>query len=347
MSLARSPAETRIAIVGAGYFGRFHYDAWSRIEGCRLVGLCTRSGRGAGEVAAEFGVPATFTDLGAMLSETRPDLLDITAPSETHLQAIAIAAPAARWIVCQKPFCRDMAEAREAVRLAQAQGARVVVHENVRFQPWYREIRRLLDDGAVGEAYQVTFRLRPGDGQGADAYLDRQPYFREMPRFLVHETGIHWIDTFRYLLGEVTAVSADLRRLNPAIAGEDAGIVQFAFANGARGLFDANRLADHAAANRRLTLGEMELEGSAGTIRLDGSARITRRKHGASDWREHVYEWQDRHFGGDCVYLTNRATLTAFREGKPAETEADAYLRNLEIEAAVYRSHKERRWIDV
>lgn len=338
---------TRVAVVGAGYFGRFHYDAWRRIEGCELVGLCTRSGRGAEAVAAEFGVPATFTDLSAMLDAVRPDLLDITSPQETHLDAIRTAAARVRWIVCQKPFCRDVAEAREAVRLAAAAGARVVVHENIRHQPWYREIRRLLDAGAVGEPYGVTFRLRPGDGQGPDAYLARQPYFRDMPRFLVHETGIHWIDTFRYLLGEVGAVSADLRRLNPAIAGEDAGHVLFAFTGGARGLFDGNRLADHAAVNRRLTLGELELEGSAGAIRLDGDARITVRAHGANDWRPHGYAWRDHLFGGDCVYLTSRAALAAFRDGRTAEGEADAYLRNLEIEEAVYRSNEERRWIDV
>lgn len=338
---------TRVAVMGAGYFGRFHYDAWSRIEGCELVGLCTRSGRGAAEVAAEFDVPDTFTDPRVMLDAGRPDLLDITAPPDVHLQAIAMAAPAVRWIVCQKPFCRDLAEAHEAVRLAREHGARVVVHENVRFQPWYREIRRLLDRGAVGEPFQVTFRLRPGDGQGPEAYLDRQPYFREMPRFLIHETGIHWIDTFRFLMGEVTAVSADLRRLNPAIAGEDAGIVQFAFASGARGLFDGNRLADHPATNRRLTLGEMEIDGPDGAIRLDGCARIWLRAHGSNEWREHAYHWRDHLFGGDCVYLTNRAALAAFHEDRPAETEADAYLCNLEIEAAIYRSHEERRWIDV
>ena len=45
--------------------------------------------------------------------------------------------------------------------------------------------------------------------------------------------------------------------------------------------------------------------------------------------------------------LTSRAALDAFRSGAPAETEAAAYLRNLAIEDAVYRSHDERRWIDV
>lgn len=39
------------------------------------------------------------------------------------------------------------------------------------------------------------------------------------PRFLIHETGVHLVDVFRYLLGEVAAVTASLHRRNPCIAG--------------------------------------------------------------------------------------------------------------------------------
>ena len=56
---------------------------------------------------------------------------------------------------------------------------------------------------------KLTFRLRTGDGQGPDAYLSRQPYFQKMEHFLVHETAVHWIDTFRFLLGDINAVYAD------------------------------------------------------------------------------------------------------------------------------------------
>ena len=50
-----------------------------------------------------------------------------------------------------------------------------------------------------------------------------------MPRFLIHETGIHLIDVFRYLLGEITGVFARLRRINPVIKGEDAGLRDLRF----------------------------------------------------------------------------------------------------------------------
>ncbi|MEO1294188.1 MAG: Gfo/Idh/MocA family oxidoreductase, partial [Pseudomonadota bacterium] len=165
-------------------------------------------------------------------------------------------------VICQKPFCGGIEGGRRAAARAEADGRPLVVHENFRFQPWYREIRRLIDAGTLGALYQVAFSLRPGDGQGPDAYLARQPYFQRMPRFLVHETAVHWIDTFRYLMGEAETVYADLRRLNPAIAGEDAGHVIFDHDSGVRALFDGNRLLDHAADNTRRTMGEALVEGT-------------------------------------------------------------------------------------
>ena len=74
-----------------------------------------------------------------------------------------------------------------------------------------------------------------GDGQGPDAYLARQPYFRTMPRFLLRETGIHFIDTFRFLFGEIA--EARIRRQGGLVGG------QFRFER-----VDVDRPAHHAGA---------------------------------------------------------------------------------------------------
>ena len=176
--------------------------------------------------------------------------------------------------ICQKPFGVDLAQAEAMVALAEKHNTLLVVHENFRFTPWFRECRSLIDAGHFGRLHGITFRLRPGDGQGIHAYLDRQPYFQTMEQLLVRETAVHFIDTFRYLMGEVEAVTARLRRLNPVIAGEDAGLIIFEFADAATGLFDGNRLNDHVAENTRRTMGEMWLEGERGVLRLDGAARL-------------------------------------------------------------------------
>jgi len=332
----------RVAVIGAGYFGQFHYDAWSRMPEVELVGICVPDAEAALETAQTYGKPGAplpvFTDPTAMMRAARPDLVDITAPPAAHLSLIRALAPFVPDIICQKPFCGSAAGARDAIGLSETHSFRLAVHENIRFQPWYREAKHLIGGGAIGTPYQANFRLRPGDGQGPRAYLDRQPYFQQMPKFLVHETAIHWIDTFRYLMGEPTGIFARLTRLNPAIAGEDAGLILFDFASGARGVFDGNRLSDHIAQNRRRTMGEMWIEGDAGTLRLDGEGRLWLRAFGANDEVEHCFEWRDHLFGGDCVYQCNRHILEAWLADSEPETAARSYLHNQIIEDAVYES---------
>jgi D-apiose dehydrogenase len=111
------------------------------------------------------------------------------------------------------------------VETAGTTGAKLIVHENFRFMPWFRETKRLVEAGKVGTPLHVAFTLRPGDGQGPAAYLDRQPYFRSMPRFLIHETGIHLIDVFRYLFGEIAAPSV-LLRCRPKNASRSGGSIK-------------------------------------------------------------------------------------------------------------------------
>ncbi len=332
----------KVAVVGTGYFSQFHYDAWSRLP-VKLVGCCSLDKEAARGVAQQFGIPQVFTEFGEMLDTTKPDLVDIVSPPPTHAQFVRAGITRGLPVICQKPFCLSLDEARAVVADVDQAGATCVVHENFRFQPWHIELKKLLAEGRIGEVYQVSFRLRPGDGQGPSAYLSRQPYFQKMPRFLVHETAIHLIDVFRYLLGEMSHVNAELRRLNPAIAGEDAGLIIFGFASGARGLFDGNRLADHVAENRRLTMGDMLIEGSKGALSLDGDGGISFRAHGSNDWEEHEYAWSNTGFAGDCVYRLQAHVVAHLTEGTPLQNSASDYVRNLEIEEAVYKSSEDGR----
>ena len=82
----------------------------------------------------------------------------------------------------------------------------------------------------------------------------------------------------------------------------------------------------------------MSIDGSEGTLRLDGDGRLWLRRFGSNDDIEHTFEWDDHLFGGDCVHLCNRHILSSWLDGQDAETEAAAYIRNQEIENAIYES---------
>ena len=333
----------KVAVIGAGYFAQFHHDAWARLPGAELVAIADQDGNRAAVASSSHGAKA-FTNVEAMLDEARPDLVDIATPPASHLELVGSVAARGLPAICQKPLAPTYDEAVRVVEMAEQAGSLLVVHENFRFQPWYREMARLIKARHLGDLHGVAFLLRPGDGQGAEAYLGRQPYFQTMERFLVHETAIHFIDTFRYLLGEVTGVMARLRRLNPHIAGEDGGVIMFDFKGQRTGLFDGNRLNDHVAENTRLTMGEMWLEGSAGVLRLDGSGGSYWKPHGGAE-AVHDYVWQDQGFAGDSVYALQKHVLAHLTQGAPLENTARDYLRNLKIEEAVYRSSAEGCYI--
>lgn len=333
-----SKKHIRLATVGTGYFSQFHYAAWQRIPEVELVAVCDQDSAAAQKIVDQYQIKTLYSDFSKMLKQQQPDLVDIITPPETHLPFIRIAAERGVNIICQKPFCGTLAQAEQAAVIADEAGVLLVVHENFRFQPWYQFIKQLLDDGLLGQVYQAQFRLRPGDGQGQDAYLQRQPYFQKMKQFLIHETGIHWVDTFRYLFGEIQSVYAHLRKLNPVIAGEDSGLLIFAFDSGVQAIFDGNRLVDHSAENRRLTMGELSIEGSEGVLQLNGDGEIFSRRFNSNEWQQHNYSWKNEGFGGDCVYQLQAHVIRHLLGSGDAYNTAEEYLTNQRIEQAIYQS---------
>ena len=333
--------------IGAGYFSQFHYEAWQRLPEVNIVAVCDLDENKAKLVAEKYHIKQFYTDFEQMLEEEQPDFVDIITPPATHKVLCAAAAKRGVNIICQKALAPTLQEAHQIVANAEANSVRIIVHENFRFQPWHREIKQLLDDGVIGDTlYTLNFRMRMGDGWQHDAYLERQPYFREMPRLLIYETGIHFIDTFRYLAGEVQEVYARLRKLNKAIAGEDCGFVHFTFQDGIQAYYDASRYHETNDPTPRYTFGEFLLEGNAGSIRLSPNGRLTIQPLGKPE-REHEYHHQNHGFAGDCVFEAQRHFARCLADGKPAETEGSAYLQNIVVQEAIYESNEVNKPVSV
>lgn len=328
--------------IGAGYFSQFQYEAWKRLESVEIKALCDLDESKAQAMAKEHDIPAVYTDYRVMFDEVQPDFVDIITPPATHQELCREAASRGIHIICQKPLAPSLAEAREMVEDARSSEVRMMVHENFRFQPWHREIRRLVNEGRIGDTlHSLTFRSRMGDGWGEEAYLGRQPYFRTMPKLLVYETGVHFIDTFQSIAGPIKSVYAQLRTLNPIIAGEDCGLLLFNFEGGAVGVWDANRYNESASDDFRYTFGTFLVEGSEGSIRLYHDGRITIQPLGQSEV-EHAYHHERRGFGGDCCYFTQQHFVDCMLHDKLFETSAEAYLKVLIVQDAIYRSSELR-----
>ena len=323
--------------IGAGYFSGFQYEAWNRIPEVRLGAIYNRTESKARRLMDTYGIPRYYSDWREMLDREQPDFVDIITPPETHAEICDHAASRGIAIVCQKPLAPTLEESASIVQRAKEGGVRFMVHENFRWQPWYREIKRAFTRGLVGDPTHLYFRMRTGDGWGEDAYLARQPFFRDYPRLLVYETAVHFFDTFRFLLGEVTLVFANLRRLNPVIRGEDAGQILLSFESGATAILDANRYNEAETPNPRYTFGELRLDGTHGHLAMEADSSM-RFKPLGGEIRRIEYPRENRNFAGDCVYHLQRHFTDRMLDGASFESTGEDYLKTLAVVEAAYAS---------
>ena len=332
--------------IGAGYFSGSQYEAWNRIPEVLLVAVSNRTESKARLKMAQHGIPRFYADWREMIDRERPDFLDIITSHVTHSVICAYAAKNSVAIVCHKPLAPTLGESARIVSGACQAPVCFMMDENFRWQPWYREIKKILVEAWIGEATHLYLRMRTGDGWGDDAYLAGQPFCRDYPRLLVFETAVHFIDTFRYLLGEVRKVYAKPRRLNPVIRGEDTGQILLTFASGATAILDANRFNEPETDTPRYTVGELRIDASRGHLAMDADSTM-RIKPLGEPIRLVEYQRSNRNFAGDCVYRLQRHFVDRLLSGARFESHGADYLKTLVMVDAVYESASSGRAVTI
>ena len=312
----------RGCLVGCGFFGQIHLEAWRRIEDVTIVGTCDAD-----------PTRATYEHLDRMLDELQPDFLDIATRPELHLDMVRAAVERRIPVLCQKPLAPTWPDALAIVELAEAARVPLVVHENWRWQPWYRVVHAELAKGLIGPPVAYTFRVRKLDGDGPDAY-PAQPYFRAYPRLLLYETLVHHLDTARFLFGEIEEVYARSRRVNPLIAGEDQVLLLTHHANGLNGLLDGHRFLDLRPDSP--PLGDFTVDGIGASLQVDASGDVW-----LWNGRERKSIWQNtvgQGYRGDSVRAVCRHFIDQLRGPRQWESTGRDYLRTVACVEAGYRS---------
>ena len=212
------------ALIGCGYIADYQMEAWKKIPEVEMVAVCDLVEQKAEKMAAKFGVARRFIDYRQMFDETSPDFVDIATRPGSHLELTRAAAERGIAILCQKPLAPSLEKAQEMVNVCEKHSVPFMVNENWRFRPWFREIRSLLDQGKVGRPYFARF-IRRNQRTLPEPRFINQPYFIEMEKLLIYESCIHYIDTMRFLLGEIESVYCQIKKIGPEQAGEDFAVL--------------------------------------------------------------------------------------------------------------------------
>lgn len=329
----------RILLVGAGYFAQFHAEAWKRIAGVDLCAVTDPAPSKARQFAVKWGIARAYESLDEALDKERADVVDIATRPDSHLDLTRRAARRGLHVICQKPMAPSFADCAAMCQACEEAGVRLMIHENWRWQPWYRELHRMLGAGTMGLPFQISFFWRTGDGRGPEPY-PLQPYFRDMPRLLVYESLVHLLDTFRFLFGEIRTVYCRNRRNNSWIAGEDQSLIHVTFADGRLGVIDANRLSGPGISP--VAMGRMVIESELGTWYLSPEGHLG---HSSSDGTHQPLPWEPATFGykGDSVFATQRHLIQSLAENRPSESDGREYLKTVALVEACYLSHETGR----
>ncbi len=258
-----------IAFAGAGAISGFHLTGWQKMANCQVVAICDPIVEKAEAQAKAFGIPAVYADFDTMLSQVKPDAVDIATPVGTHAQLTMIAADRGVHVSCQKPVTPTVKEAQKLIKYV-GERVRFMVHEHYRFRPHYQDVMRWLAEGKIGDVLHARMTTRSSSlislTNEPPPLLKRQPYMQQFTRLAIFEIFIHQLDAMRALLGPLTVLQAGVSKTNTALAGEDLAHIVLRGENGMTAVLDGNVSAP---GYPPLPTDRLEIVGSKGTLIYD------------------------------------------------------------------------------
>jgi len=190
-----------LAVIGAGGANiatSQHLPALRHIPEARLVALNDVDADGVRHHAAQYGAES-YTDLDAMLARDDVDLVVVASPDQFHCEHVTLAAQAGKHILCQKPLCPNLDEARRMMAAVRQAGIQFCAVQNMRYEAAARQAKQLITDGAIGDPVYASFSVKGRFFPYPEGSFYRT---RESGGQFLHN-GPHYVDLLCYLLDDL------------------------------------------------------------------------------------------------------------------------------------------------
>ncbi|BAC72923.1 oxidoreductase [Streptomyces avermitilis] len=225
----------RVALVGYGLAGSvFHAPLIAATEGLALDTVVTTSPERQEQARAEFGdslrFAATPDDLWSRADEL--DLVVIASPNKTHVPIATAALKAGLPVVVDKPIAGTAAEARELAALADERGLLLSVFQNRRWDNDFLTLRKLLEEGELGDAWRFESRFERWRPQPKGGW--RESGDPAEIGGLLYDLGSHLVDQALALFGPAASVYAESDVRRPGAETDDDTFIAVTHTNGVR-----------------------------------------------------------------------------------------------------------------
>jgi UDP-N-acetyl-2-amino-2-deoxyglucuronate dehydrogenase len=265
-------------IVGTGVIAAIHADAIALLSktglsrtgrpDARLVAVTDVAADAAAAFATAHGCAAE-PDLDALLARRDVEVVCVCVPSGLHAVIGVQAAKAGKHLVVEKPIDVSLDAADRLIDAARAAGVALTVISQHRFDPGLVELKRLLDDRALGRLVLGEASTKWYRTQGYyDSAAWRGTYALDGGSLM--NQGVHYVDLLRWCMGPPAEVSAVCSTQAHQMEAEDTALAVVRFASGAVGTIMSSTAAFPGFPQR------LEITGTEGTVTVE-DGRIVRR----------------------------------------------------------------------
>ena len=297
---AKAPREVGIGLVGAGFMGRIHANAWRQAplffnlkSPPTLTSVASGHAKESNEFAAKWGVSKASPTWERLIKDPKVALVDVCVPNYLHAAVSIEVLKAGKHVACEKPLANTITEARDMAlaALGAKKGVRTFVWFNYRRCPAVSLMRELIQQGRLGRIRHIRAQYLQDWGRastphswrfdgalaGSGAHGDLNAHIVDMARFVTGDEIDQVCGAMEaQFIQERAVVTASSKNLGLGAqkskrgAKQQASTVDDAFLflarmhNGAVASFEASRMATgNKNANR------MEVNGEFGSVKFD------------------------------------------------------------------------------
>ncbi len=194
----------RLGIIGAGEFSTTHITGALRVKEAEIVAICDVDIEKAEALAKTYYIENVYSDYKELLKRKDIDAVTLPLPDQVHKQITIDALRAGKHVLCEKPMSLDLDECKEMIKVANECGKELMVGQVGRYTPAFREAKRLLNEGAIGELFMIESEYAHdysaiGGAGGWRVTPEREP---------IIGGGCHAVDLVRMIAGNPSEVFA-------------------------------------------------------------------------------------------------------------------------------------------
>lgn len=211
-------AALNVGLIGTGYMGKCHALAWNAVApvfgDClrpRLAMLAEIDAGLAARRADEFGFARSTGDWRDLVADPEIDVVSITTPNRFHAEMAIAALQAGKHVWCEKPLAPTLQEAEHMLAAARASGRVAILGYNYIQNPLIRQIKALIDEGAIGTVNHVRAEMDEDFMADPDT-----PFFWKCEAAsgygALDDFAVHPLSILHVLLGPVRRVVSDMAK---------------------------------------------------------------------------------------------------------------------------------------